>query len=46
VERAAAIELLGRLHAAQGESYRLAGDRIAGCRLLPLDLEAFDRIWA
>ena len=26
--------------------YRLAGGRIAACRLLPLDAEAFDRIWA
>jgi ketosteroid isomerase-like protein len=26
--------------------YRLAGDRIAGCWLLPLDPAAFDRIWA
>jgi uncharacterized protein len=26
--------------------YRLAGERIAGCRLLPLDPAAFDRIWA
>jgi hypothetical protein len=26
--------------------YRFAGDRIAGCWLLPLDPEAFDRIWA
>ena len=26
--------------------YRLAGDRVAGCWLLPLDLVAFDRIWA
>jgi ketosteroid isomerase-like protein len=26
--------------------YRFAGDRIAGCWLLPLDAAAFDRIWA
>jgi ketosteroid isomerase-like protein len=26
--------------------YRLAGERIAGCWLLPLDPAAFDRIWA
>ena len=26
--------------------YRLAGERVAGCWLLPLDLAAFDRIWA
>jgi ketosteroid isomerase-like protein len=26
--------------------YRVAGDRIAGCWLLPLDPAAFDRIWA
>jgi len=26
--------------------YRVAGDRIAGCWLLPLDAAAFDRIWA
>ena len=26
--------------------YRLAGGRIAACRLLTLDAEAFDRIWA
>jgi ketosteroid isomerase-like protein len=26
--------------------YRLAGDRVAGCWLLPLDPTAFDRIWA
>jgi ketosteroid isomerase-like protein len=26
--------------------YRFAGGRIAGCRLLPLDPAAFDRIWA
>jgi len=26
--------------------YRLAGGRIAGCWLLPLDAAAFDRIWA
>ena len=26
--------------------YRFAGDRIAGCWLLPLDPAAFDRIWA
>ena len=26
--------------------YRLAGGRIAACRLLALDLAAFDRIWA
>ena len=26
--------------------YRLSGDRIAGCWLLPLDPGAFDRIWA
>jgi ketosteroid isomerase-like protein len=26
--------------------YRLAGGRVAGCSLLPLDPEAFDRIWA
>ena len=26
--------------------YRFAGARIAGCWLLPLDPEAFDRIWA
>jgi uncharacterized protein len=26
--------------------YRLRGDRVAACRLLPLDPEAFDRIWA
>src|ERR687886_2120588 len=25
--------------------YRLAGERIAGCWLLPLDPAAFDRIW-
>jgi hypothetical protein len=25
--------------------YRLAGDRVAGCWLLPLDGVAFDRIW-
>src|SRR3954462_880256 len=25
--------------------YRLAGDRVAGCWLLPLDPAAFDRIW-
>jgi SnoaL-like domain len=26
--------------------YRLAGDCVAGCWLLPLDSAAFDRIWA
>src|SRR4051794_12659814 len=26
--------------------YRLDGDRVAGCWLLPLDAAAFDRIWA
>jgi ketosteroid isomerase-like protein len=26
--------------------YRLAGQRVAGCWLLPLDPDAFDRIWA
>jgi ketosteroid isomerase-like protein len=26
--------------------YRLRGERVAACRLLPLDAEAFDRIWA
>jgi ketosteroid isomerase-like protein len=26
--------------------YRLAGERVAGCWLLPLDPAAFDRIWA
>jgi ketosteroid isomerase-like protein len=26
--------------------YRLAGDRVAACSLLPLDAEAFDRIWS
>jgi ketosteroid isomerase-like protein len=26
--------------------YRFAGERVAGCWLLPLDAEAFDRIWA
>jgi ketosteroid isomerase-like protein len=26
--------------------YRLAGGRVAACSLLPLDPEAFDRIWA
>jgi ketosteroid isomerase-like protein len=26
--------------------YRLAGERVAACSLLPLDAEAFDRIWA
>jgi len=26
--------------------YRLAGERVAGCRLLPVDPAAFDRIWA
>jgi ketosteroid isomerase-like protein len=26
--------------------YRLAGRRVAACSLLPLDAEAFDRIWA
>ncbi|HEX2105616.1 MAG TPA: hypothetical protein VHF51_18325 [Solirubrobacteraceae bacterium] len=26
--------------------YRLAGGRVAACSLLPLDGEAFDRIWA
>jgi ketosteroid isomerase-like protein len=26
--------------------YEIADGRIAGCRLLPLDPEAFDRIWA
>jgi ketosteroid isomerase-like protein len=26
--------------------YRFAGERIAGCHLLPLDPPAFDRIWA
>ncbi len=26
--------------------YRLAGGRVAGCWLLPLDPAAFDRIWA
>ena len=26
--------------------YRLAGDRVAGCWLLPLEPAAFDRIWA
>jgi ketosteroid isomerase-like protein len=25
--------------------YRFAGERLAGCWLLPLDPEAFDRIW-
>jgi uncharacterized protein len=26
--------------------YRLRGERVAACRLLPLDPAAFDRIWA
>jgi len=26
--------------------YRLAGERVVGCWLLPLDPAAFDRIWA
>src|SRR5215212_2625789 len=26
--------------------YRLAGGQVGSCRLLPLDAEAFDRIWA
>jgi uncharacterized protein len=26
--------------------YRLAGERVAACRLLPLDPAGFDRIWA
>src|SRR3954466_2416804 len=26
--------------------YRVAGERVAGCWLLPLDPAAFDRIWA
>jgi hypothetical protein len=26
--------------------YRLRGDRIAACRLLPLDPDAFDAAWA
>jgi uncharacterized protein len=26
--------------------YRLRGDRVAACRLLPLDPEAFDAIWS
>lgn len=26
--------------------YRLAGERVAACWLLPLDPDAFDRIWA
>src|SRR4051794_14257914 len=26
--------------------YRLRGERVAACRLLPLDAAAFDRIWA